>query len=112
MNKDYDPTDLRGQEEAKREAEDAARLARETEIGDLKWLMSSKRGRRIVRRLLSMAGTFRLSFDRNAMQMAFNEGNRNLGNRLLDEVMEFCPEMFPVMEREQQEDRARGEAAK
>ena len=103
--KQYDPTDLSGQREEKREMEARLRVARETEIADLKWLMSSKRGRRIVWRLLDLSGPFRLSFDTNAMKMAFNEGNRSLGNRLLDEVMNLCPEMFPVMLKELRNDR-------
>jgi hypothetical protein len=105
MTNGYDPTDLRGQQEGKQEAEAAERLARETEIADLKWLMSSKRGRRFVWRLLEMSGPFRMSFNTNAMQMAFNEGSRNLGNRLFNEVMTLCPEMYPVMAKEQQNDR-------
>lgn len=99
---DYDPTDLRGQQEGKRETAAAQRAVRETEISDLKWLMSSKRGRRILWRLLEMSGPFRMSFDTNAMRMAFNEGNRNLGNRLFNEVMTLCPELYPVMAKEQQ----------
>lgn len=105
MSEIYDPTDLRGQEAARQDAEEAARLARETEIGDLKWLMSSKRGRRIMWRLLEMSGPFHLSFDRNAMQMAFNDGKRSVGNRLFNEVMSLCPEMYPVMAKEQKNDR-------
>lgn len=104
MSNNYDPTDLRGQQEEKREADAAKRLAREQEIADLKWLMSSKRGRRIMWRLLEMSGPFRATFSTNSMTMAFNEGNRNLGNRLLNEVMTLCPEMFPVMLKEQKDD--------
>jgi hypothetical protein len=101
----YDPTDLPGQRDDKREEDARKRAARQTEIGDLKWLMSSPRGRRIVWRLLDLAGPFRMSFNTNAMQMAFNEGNRNLGLRLFNEVMTLCPELYPVMVKEQQNDR-------
>jgi hypothetical protein len=99
----YDPTDQRGHERDKQDAEARKRAAREVEIADLKWLMSSKRGRRILWRLLELSGPFRLSFDMNAMRMAFNEGNRNLGNQLFSEVMMFCPEMYPVMVKEQRD---------
>ena len=105
MGNGYDPTDLRGQQADKQETEARKRLIREVEIADVKWLMSSKRGRRIMWRLLDLSGPFRLSFDPNAMKMAFNEGNRNLGNQLLNEVMNLCPEMYPVMVKEQQHDR-------
>jgi hypothetical protein len=101
----YDPTDLSGQQEDKREAEARKRVLREAEIADVKWLMSSKRGRRIMWRLLELSGPFRLSFDTNAMKMAFAEGNRNLGNQLFNEVMTLCPDLYPVMVKEQRNDR-------
>lgn len=103
MARSYDPTDLRGQQDDKREADARKRLVREEEIADVRWLMSSERGRRIMWRLLALAGTFRLSFNTNAMQMAFNEGNRNLGNQLFSEVMTHCPERYPAMVKEQQD---------
>ncbi len=101
----YDPIDERGQAADRREAQAEKRLAREQEIADIKWLMSSRRGRRLMRRLLEMSGPFRLSFDTNAMRMAFNEGNRNMGNRLLNEVMTLSPELYPVMMKEQNDGR-------
>lgn len=101
----YDPTDLRGQQEDKRDAEARKRLAREREVADFKWLMSSSRGRRIVWRLLGLTSVDRPSFDTNAMRMAFNEGNRNLGLHLLNEVMALVPELYPVMMKEQKDER-------
>lgn len=96
----FDPTDLRGNERNKAEQEAKKRLAQEVEDEDLKWLMASKRGRRIVWRLLEVAGVFRISFNTNAMQMAFNEGNRNYGNKLLNSIHMLSPELYPVMVRE------------
>jgi hypothetical protein len=101
----YDPIDLPGQQDDKREADARKRVAREAEIADVKWLMSSPRGRRVMWRLIELSGPFRLSFDTNAMKMAFNEGNRNLGNQLFNEVMTLCPEMYPVMVKEQKDGR-------
>jgi hypothetical protein len=100
----YDPTDIRSQERAKADADLRARLAKETEEADFKWLMSSKRGRRIVWRILDRAGVFRLSFNTNSMMMAFNEGNRNEGLRILAQIHTLCPELYPVMVREQLHD--------
>ncbi|AQW29121.1 endopeptidase [Ralstonia syzygii subsp. celebesensis] len=96
----YDPLDTHGQERAKADAEQRAKLARESEEADLKWLMGSKRGRRIVWRTLERAGVFRLSFNTNAMQMAFAEGNRNEGLRTLAQIHALCPELYPVMVKE------------
>ena len=100
----YDPLDIRSQERAKADAEQRSKLARDTEEADLKWLMGSKRGRRIVWRLLDRAGVFRLSFNTNAMQMAFAEGNRNEGLRILAQIHTLCPELYPVMVKEQAND--------
>lgn len=97
----YDPLDVRGQERAKADKDQRDRLARENEEADLKWLMASKRGRRIVWRQLDRAGVFRLSFNSNAMQMAFAEGNRNEGLRTLALIHTHCPELYAVMAKEQ-----------
>jgi len=101
----YDPLDLRGQEREKADRETRDRLERETEEADVKWLMGSKRGRRIIWRLLDQAGVFRLSFNTNALTMAFSEGNRNYGLRLLAMVHTLCPELYPTMLKEQKNDR-------
>ena len=100
----YDPLDTRSQERTKADAEQRSRLARDTEEADLKWLMGSKRGRRIVWRLMDRAGVFRLSFNTNAMQMAFAEGNKNEGLRTLAQIHALCPELYPVMVKEQVND--------
>lgn len=71
-----------------------ATLAAQSEVADIQWLMNSKRGRRIVHRLLDNAGVFRISFDPNALRMAFNEGNRNQGNQLLALITVHCPDRY------------------
>lgn len=96
----HDPLDLtaidaRKEEKAKREKFEA-----ESEKADFVWLMQNKRGRRFVWRLLDQSGTFRISFSTQAMQMAFNEGNRNMGNRLLALIHTYCPELYPVLVKE------------
>nr|DAR66801.1 MAG TPA: hypothetical protein [Caudoviricetes sp.] len=50
---------------------------------DFEWLMSDKRGRRIVRNLLEDAGVWRSTFSETSTIAAFKEGRRNLGLRLL-----------------------------
>ena len=112
MSTKYDPFNTKAQDEAREDAELRARLARETERDDIKWLMSSKRGRRIVWRLLEQAGVFRSSFSPTAMQMAFNEGYRNYGNRTLDLIQEYCLELYPLMLKEAANDRASNSATR
>ena len=100
----YDPLDLRGQERDRANKELRDRLDRQNEEADVKWLMSSKRGRRIVWRLLDQAGVFRSSFNTNAMSMAFAEGGRNYGLRMLGMVHALCPDQYPAMMKEQTHD--------
>lgn len=96
----YDPLDLRSQEKTEADKKLREKLVRENEEVDLKWLMGSKRGRRIIWRLLDQAGVFRLSFNTNAMSMAFAEGNRNFGNRTLSLIHTHCSELYPQMVKE------------
>ena len=100
---DYDPTDTQSQERDRQAAEQRSKRAKDSEAADLKWLMGSKRGRRIMWRDLDQAGLFRLSFNTNAMQMAFAEGNKNIGLRKLALIHTLCPELYPVMVREAKE---------
>lgn len=91
---DSNPTDTAAQEAHRDGLKLRAQLAARTEVEDIKWLMSSKRGRRIVHRLLDSAGVYRISFHTNALQMAFNEGNRNQGNALLALITTHCPDRY------------------
>lgn len=103
--KEHDPLDIKGQERASTNRELRDRISRETEEADVRWLMSNKRGRRIVWRLLDQAGVFRSSFNTNAAQMAFAEGNRNYGLRMLSQIHALCPDQYPVMMKEAINDR-------
>ena len=96
----YDPLDVQAQQAAKLEKDTRAKLSRDTEESDFKWLMGNRRGRRILWRQLDRAGVFRISFNPNAMQMAFAEGNRNEGLRTLAAIHAQCPELYPVMVKE------------
>ncbi len=82
MSSSYDPTDLAAQELARESLEEKQRLELDNEEADWKWLLEGKRGRRIAWRLLQQSGVFNATFDTNAMRMAFQEGQRNFGNRL------------------------------
>ena len=96
----YDPLDIEGTEATLSDKELRDRLARESEVEDVRWLMSNKRGRRILWRLLDQSGVFRLSFTTNAMQTAFNEGCRNFGLRTLAMIQEHCSDQYSQMQKE------------
>lgn len=102
---DFDPTDIQSQERASEESRTRKRESRDTEESDFKWLMGSRRGRRIVWRQLERAGVFRLSFNTNAMAMSFAEGVRNEGLRTITMIHSLCPELYPVMVKEANDNR-------
>lgn len=98
---ELDPTDLADEEARETEAKAAAEQELRWEISDLVWLMSSKRGRRFIWRLLKNAGVYRLSYCQgDAMQTAFNEGQRNGGQRTLALVMQHAGEAYGLMVQE------------
>jgi hypothetical protein len=103
----YDPLDLRGQEMARQKREQDERFLRQRKADDVKRLMSSRWGRRFMWELLAAAGTYQQTFNTNAMQMAFNEGKRSVGNQLLAYVQATCPERFVEMLKEHQDDERR-----
>lgn len=95
-----DPLDL---DEIPQRSKDAAAKQRQLtkELSDdIKWLMKERRGRRIVLRSLEAAGVFQLSFNTNSMTMAFNEGRRSEGLRLLSQLHEHCPDQYTLMMQE------------
>lgn len=100
---DYDPTDLKHQEAVRKAKAEYELIQREEESADIRWLMGSKRGRRIVWRLLAQSGLFSSTFDANAMVMAFAEGRRFYGGRLLETIHALCPELYPTMVKEQKQ---------
>ncbi len=93
----YDPLDLRSQERETASATERDREAEALEVEDLKWLLSDKRGRRYAFRLLERARVWVISFDTNALTMAFKEGRRNEGLRVLDLISTHCPKRYTEM---------------
>jgi hypothetical protein len=78
-----------------------AKEAAERTLEDWRWLLADKRGRRIAWKLLEDAGIFRTSFDRDSNgQTAFNEGQRNIGLRVLAQAMQADPSAYERMTRE------------
>lgn len=75
---------------------DAVRLAREVEANDIKWLMSSKQGRRVMWRRLERAGVFRTSFTGNS-ETFFKEGMRNMGLLDIADITTHAPEGYALM---------------
>lgn len=87
-------TDHYDEVEAKNEKRD---LQTDEQRADIERLMLTIWGRRIMWRVLGDAGVFRLSYAGDALATAFNEGGRNLGLRLLDDVHKVCPDKYTLM---------------
>jgi hypothetical protein len=102
----YDPLDVRGQADAKSDKDTRAKLARDNDDADFKWLMGSKRGRRIVSGLLNEACFNQSPFNHNAMQMSFATGRQTVGIKLFGLINRLCPELYPVMIKENVNDRS------
>jgi len=96
----YDPTDTRAQDKTKAELDEEARRLSRQETDDFKWLMSDKRGRRIVWGLLERTGIYRSSFTGNS-ETFFREGARNVGLVYLDLLNTYTPEKYNLMVTEQ-----------
>lgn len=103
QEQEHDPLDLAGQARTAATSAEEERLAREKEQNDLRWVMSTKQGRRFMWRLLGEAGVYRLSFNTNNAVMAFNEGARNIGLSLVTSIVEACPDRYAEMRNEQKE---------
>lgn len=103
-NSEYEPFDLDGQSEDKKLQELKHRLAAESRVKNLQWVMSDKRGRSFIWALLSLTGVFRISYT-GTSETYFREGMRNIGVQLLADLKTYCTETYKAMEREQEHDR-------
>lgn len=95
---EHDPTDIPLDAEARERQAKQAELARQSSISDIRWVMSNKRGRRFVHGLLEQAGCYRISYTSgDPHATSFNEGQRNVGNRVLELVTVHAPESYASM---------------
>lgn len=72
---------------------------------DVKQVMSTEQGRRFIWSMLEQAGVFCISFTGEVNTTIFNEGKRNSGLALFNEVMGFCPDLYLKMAAEAKADR-------
>jgi hypothetical protein len=86
MTDDFNPTDLTALDEQRSSAKEQTRFEHAVELDDIRWLMSGKRGRRFVWRLLGDARLYQQSFDGNTNWSIFNEGKRSLALKLMSQI--------------------------
>lgn len=83
-----------------REARRMAKLNERARSVTVTAIMSSILGRQWAYEFLSQCHVFAASFNPNALSMAYNEGQRNIGLALMADIMAVCPEQYITMMRE------------
>ena len=73
---------------------------REKELQDLRKVLGSSEGRRVLWRILTKGAIFNSSFAQNANETFFNEGRRSVGLWLTQEISDADLEKFFQMHRE------------
>jgi len=93
-------------EEARNEAERRrVEDARKTTAEDIRWLMSSPRGRRIAWWLMDITGVFRTSLP-NDVNMPVREGARNIGLAVQAALVDHAPDAYFNMYQERKKSNA------
>ena len=72
------------------------KLQEELEKKDMQDLLRTGFGRRIIWRYLSFCGVFKTSFTGDS-QTFFNEGQRNVGLKIIDDINEANPQAYVDM---------------
>lgn len=80
--------------------DERAESASRVEIDDLKRVMSNRAGRRFVADLLKRSAVDASSFDLNPHAMAFKDGIKWLGQRIIDDLKTHCPDRYIEMLKE------------
>lgn len=84
-------------------ASDKMQGTRDRELNDVRHVLGSIQGRRLIWRYLETCGVFRTSFT-GSSQTFFNEGERNIGLKLLADINEASPESYLTMLKESKGD--------
>lgn len=95
---DFDEEELRIQNERKKHD------LEQREKDDIKFVMDSEQGRRVIWSLLEKGQVFGTCFNVDPNITAFNEGQRNLALVLFQRVMTHCPDQYLKMAAEAGED--------
>lgn len=64
------------------------------ELEDLRSVMSTGPGFRFVKRLLNITGPFQMRFNADHSVHSFMDGQRNVGTRIVTDVLDACPEQL------------------
>lgn len=87
----------------KAELDAKQQLLAQRDIDDIRFVMGSEQGRRVIWSLLEKGQVFGSCFNVDPHLTAFNEGQRNLALALFQRVMAHCPDQYLKMAAESQE---------
>lgn len=73
-------------EEQVKRAEKKEAFKSNQNVDDMRFVLASAQGRRVLRKYLEACGVFRTSFSENVNQTLFLEGQRNVGLMLLNDI--------------------------
>lgn len=90
-------TDEMDDEQATAEQQKRQRELAERNAEDIRLVMSTESGRRVVWSVLEQGKVFAATFAVDPCVTAFNEGQRNLALVLFSRVMADCPEQYLKM---------------
>lgn len=94
---DYDPFDLSSIDRDEAARKRTLHLQEMDEVNDIKRLMGTVWGRRIIYRLLTRARIYHSTFNNSGSVTAFQEGQRWMGLYLLNIINRHCPEQYLLM---------------
>lgn len=81
-----------------------SRLRARRDADDLRQILSTLAGRRLVWRYLTICHVFETAFNNSGSVTAFNLGEQNIGLKLLAEINETDPEAYLKMLKESKEE--------
>jgi hypothetical protein len=85
-------------------------IRRRVELQDLRDVLSTAMGRRVVMRLLELTGVHRATYTGEPLSGAYNEGMRSVGLFLRDEALEADANQFVLAEVEHRRKEDEGNA--
>lgn len=79
-----------------KDADKKVRFGRERELEDMKFILSTPQGQRVLWRYLEHCGIYRDSFTGNSSTF-YNEGRRSIGIKLLEDITTASPDAYIKM---------------
>lgn len=73
---------------------------RKRELSDLKEIVRTPEGRRYIWKILANSGIGQTGYSNEPNQMYYNAGRRDVGNKLLEDLMMADPTAFATMQME------------